>query len=293
MARVRLLCVLSIIIKCVEGQVRIEDLQNIFNRALFLSFSKARLLFAFCVLALCGLLVIFFHGLATAAGAGKGLWVGMSLTFLPIFLCAGMLLAAGVVLIRAYHDEIKNRPTTLWMVIDKSWEVVMGATYFAIPFILAYLVLWIGLGFFILLSALPQIGPFFGVVLAFAPFLINVASLLLCLLNFAMLFFITPLIALKGLDRQRISQMAMQKLQIDLFPNLLLMGIAILPLFCVAALLMGGAFLTESVCATSPTCLYTVLQWFFIMIPFTALLAPAVVFFFHFAAESHILLQKK
>ncbi|MES2123025.1 MAG: hypothetical protein V4492_09700, partial [Chlamydiota bacterium] len=35
------------------------------------------------------------------------------------------------------------------------------------------------------------------------------------------------------------------------------------------------------------------LQWFFIMLPFSALLTPALIFFFNFAAESHVLMLKK
>ena len=34
-------------------------------------------------------------------------------------------------------------------------------------------------------------------------------------------------------------------------------------------------------------------QWFFIMLPFAILLAPAVVFFFNFSAECHALMLKK
>ncbi len=38
---------------------------------------------------------------------------------------------------------------------------------------------------------------------------------------------------------------------------------------------------------------YSVVQSFFVMIPFTALLSPAVVFFFNFAAESHVLMKQQ
>jgi hypothetical protein len=77
----------------------------IFNRALAFTFSKKKLLFVFCVLALSGLLVVFFRGLALHAGQ----WVKLSLTFLPIFICTGILLSTGILLIRIYHDEVKKR----------------------------------------------------------------------------------------------------------------------------------------------------------------------------------------
>ena len=82
----------------------------IFNRALAFTFSKKKLLFVFCILALSGLLVVFFRGFALHAGQ----WVQLSLTFLPIFICTGILLSMGILLIRIYHDEIKQREINYW-----------------------------------------------------------------------------------------------------------------------------------------------------------------------------------
>src|SRR5262245_29112925 len=108
-----------------------NDIQLMFNRALAYSFNKKKLLLAFTVLALCGLLVVFFRGLSINAGE----WVLLSLTFLPFFLCAGVLLSMGIILIRVYHNEIKERPVDYAEMIGKSWEVVIGASYFSIPII--------------------------------------------------------------------------------------------------------------------------------------------------------------
>ena len=81
-----------------------QTLSMIFNRALILTFSKKKLFFAFCLLALSGLLVVFFRGLSLHAGS----LIKLSLTFLPIFICTGILLSMGILLIRIYHDEIKK-----------------------------------------------------------------------------------------------------------------------------------------------------------------------------------------
>lgn len=242
----------------------------------------------FLVLALCGLLVVFFRGLSIHAGQ----WILMSLTFLPFFLCAGVLLSMGILLIRVYHDEIKEKPINYSEILSKSWEVLIGASYFSIPIILSYLLLWILLGIFVMLKQIPAVGDIFAVILAFGPFLLNLGSIVLCLLNLSMLFFVTPIVALKGLNRIRVTQILVKRLKSDVFLNTILVFFSLLPLMAVTGLLILAAFLTGTVCYTCENPLHNVLQWFFIMIPFTALLSPAVIFFFNFAAEAHVLMQR-
>ena len=268
--------------------MNLSDIQFLFNRALSLTFERKKLLMVFSVLALCGLLVVFFRGLAINAGQ----WILLSLTFLPFFLCAGILLSMGIMLIRIYHDEIKGKNVDYSEILSKSWEVVIGASYFSIPIILSYLLLWIGLGIFVMLKQIPAVGDVFAVILAFGPFLLNLGSIVLCLLNVAMLFFITPIVALKGLNRIRVTETLVKRLKSDVFSNVILALFALLPLLIVTGLLLFAAFLTGTVCYTCENPLHNVMQWFFIMIPFTALLAPAVVFFFNFAAEAHVFMQK-
>lgn len=268
--------------------MNLNDVQYGFNRALSLTFDKKKLLTVFVVLALCGLLIVFFRALAINAGQ----WVIMSLSFLPIFLCAGVLLSTGIVLVRVYHDEIKRKPIKYSEILGKSWEIVIGASYFSIPIIMCYLLLWMLLGIFVLLKEIPGIGDFFGVILAFGPFLINLGSLILGVLSISMLFFVTPVLALHGLNRMRVTQIIVRRLKGDMFSNIFLAFVASLPLLFFIGLLTLAAFLTGTVCYACTNPFHTVLQWFFIMIPFTALLAPAVVFFFNFAAEAHVLIQK-
>lgn len=269
--------------------MHLTDLQFIFNRAMGRTFEKSKWLLTFIVLALAGLLVVFCKGLAAEANV----WVAMSLTFLPLFLCSGVFLSLGVVLIRGYHDEIKKQGVNYKTIVSHSWETLLGASYFTVPVILLYLMLWMLLGVFMLLQNIPAIGDFVSVILAFAPFLLNFATLLLCIFVVGTLFFITPVIALKGLNRSLVSQVLVRRVQGDIFSNMILFIIAMIPLLFFIGLLLGSAFLTGSICSTCSDTLHTVLQWFFIMLPFTALLSPAVIFFFNFAAESHVLMQKK
>lgn len=269
--------------------IQIADIQNAFNRSLNRTFEKNKWLVTFLVLALCGLLVVF----SRALGENANVWMGLSLTFFPIFLCSGLLLALGVILIRGYHDEITKGDVQYWKILTNSWETVIGAAYFAIPFLLVYLMLWMLLGIFILLRSIPAVGEFFGVILSFAPFLLNFATLLLCVAVIAMLFFVAPILALKGLNRPLVTELLVRRFQTDLFSNLLFFGFALLPLALYFGLLLASAFLTGSFCVTCENPIATILEWFFMMIPFAALLAPALIFFFNFAAEAFVLFQKK
>ncbi|MFI0434673.1 MAG: hypothetical protein ACH350_02955 [Parachlamydiaceae bacterium] len=266
-----------------------HTLSSIFNRSLRLTFSKKKLLSVFCVLALSGLLVVFFRGLSLHAGQ----WVKLSLTFLPIFICTGILLSMGILLIRIYHDEVKGKEVNYLKTFSRSWKVAMAASYFAIPIIFAYLLLWMVLGIFVLLSEIPAVGEFFAAILAFGPFLINLSSLVLCLLSLGMLFFISPLIAFRGLEGGLVSHIIIKRLEKDGFANFILILMALLPLVLVVTLLILAAAMTGSLCFDCHHSLQTVIKWFFIMLPFTACLTPAVIFFFNFSAEAHVLMQKQ
>lgn len=268
--------------------MNLTDVSFAFNRALSKSFDRKKLLLTFVVLFLCGLLFIFFQGLAVGAGS----WVGISMAFIPIFLSAGLLLSMGIILIRIYHDEIKGKEVIYRNVVGKSWEMVIGASYFSIPIILSYLLLWMLTGLFVLFEHVPLIGPLFSVFLAFAPFLLNLCSIVLCVLNISLLFFVTPALAFKGISAVAISQGLMDRFKHDIFLNLFLAVIAVLPLTAVLGILIFAGFMTGGAALPTNFPLFVVMRWFFIMIPFVAILSPAVVFFFNFAAESHVLLIK-
>lgn len=266
----------------------LKELPLIFNRALEHTFDRSKWFFTFVVLAVCGVFVVFCRGLATHANP----WIAMSLTFLPFFFCSGILLALGVVLIRSYHDQIKKKPVNYLEILSRSWEIALGAAYFTVPIILLYLILWILLGLFLLLRSIPGLGDFFSVILAFAPFIINAATLFLAGCVIGLLFFVSPVIALKGLSRTLISQVLVRRFTGDLYRNLALFKIAMLPLVFYVGFLLLSLFMTGSLCAGCDDPVHSTLEGFFIMVPFTALLAPAVIFFFNFAAEAHVLTQK-
>lgn len=266
-----------------------HEIEPIFNRALKFSFSKKKLLFVFPILVLCGVLVVLCHALAVGANH----WVGVSLAFLPSFICAGILMGAGVPLIRAYHDEVKGKSFSYRKTLKNSWDLMTGISSFAVPLILAYLVLWIVMGVFYLLKAIPTIGHALGVVLSFGPFLLILGSLLLSGAGLLLLFFITPQVALKSMMRFRLAEDFFGRLKTDLFSHLFFLSFGLIPLVIVVGFLVLAATLTGLTYLTSERTWAIALQWFFIMIPFAALLSPSVVFFFNFSAESFAFMQKR
>ncbi len=269
--------------------MRFTDLQLMFNRAFALSFSRTKMVLTFLVLASCGLLVVFCRGLGVAAGG----WVLLSLSFLPVFLCAGLLIAMGIVLIRAYHHEVKKRPHSYRSIISKSMDLMFRTSYFAVPLILLYLLLWICLGLFFLLKEMPFIGDYIGAIFAFGPFLLILGSLILCVGTVVLLFFVTPAVALSGRSLPLISREIIYRLTSNVFLSMVFIAIGLIPLLIEVGLLSLAAVLVEVSYFDYADVLHKVLQWFFIMVPFTAILSPAVIFFFNFAAETHSFFKKR
>lgn len=267
-----------------------SDIQKIFNRAFLLSFSKKKLLFTFFVLVSCGLLAVFCRGLGVLSGNS---WISLSLAFLPIFLSALILLFSSVLVIRIYHDEIKNRQSTFFSVFKKSFDVMLSAASIGLPLVLIYLLFWITLGVFFLLKEIPGLGEALSVIFAFAPFLLILGSLILTVVALFLLFFATPIMALKSGEKFETFSNITKRVKSNVLLSVIFFGLGILPLALVTALLVIAAYLTDVSYLPSGSVLNIVMQWFFIMVPFAFVLSPAVVFFFNFAAESFVFSKKK
>jgi hypothetical protein len=69
--------------------------------------------------------------------------------------------------------------------------------------------------------------------------------------------------------------------------------LALIPLLFLCGFLVLAAVLTGKNYFEAHKAIEVGFQWFFIMLPFAILLAPAVVFFFNFSAECHALMLKK
>jgi hypothetical protein len=266
-----------------------RDLESMSTRAAIYSGSKVKLFISSLTLVICGLLVVFAMGLSLAASE----WVTLSLAFLPIFLSGSILIALGVVLIRGYRDEVKNKEVSYGKMLGESWGNLITSSYFFLPIVLVYLCLWVVMGLFFLLKEIPGIGDFFGVILAFGPFLLILGSLLLCVATVFLVFALSPILALKQISGNELMQYVQERLSKQVFLRAFLFLFSSLPLIATAALLYIAARLTTILYVVSDSHIQMVLQWFFIMIPFAVILSPALVFFFNMAAETHILIQKR
>ncbi len=266
-----------------------HEIEKSFSRAIALSFSRKKIFLTFPILVLCGILTVFCRAVAYDATE----WVAMSFAFLPILLSSGILLALGVLLIRIHMHEVKGLSLHFSRLMTASIDLMMGTSYLSIPPILVYLLLWIALGFFFLLKEIPGIGDFFSVVLAFGPFLLIFGSLLLCLFNLGLLFFVAPAAAFQSVRKFSMAKRIFGQFQGQLLRSIALFLLALVPIGLVTGLLCLSALLTNFSFLTMDRSLAVAFEWFFIMLPFAAILTPAVIFFFNFAAESYQLLQPK
>ncbi len=270
-----------------------DAIQPLFDRAFSLACNKKKLGVTFSGLACCDLIVLFFRNLSLQAHK----WLQLICYFLPFFLCSAILLALGVLLIRLYHDEIKQREVDYRQVIYYSWEAMSTAIHCSFPLTLCYFVLWIGFGLFFLLSRLPLIGEALATILAFVPLMLNMTFLALVIISLAQLFLMTPIIALNRLDRRVILEVLLKRLGESLFFNLLLALIAMMPLIIMSMLLILAWNLTHSF-YLDPLYLESgfASYWFFqelgMSLPVIACLALPILFFFNFAAEAHVFFQK-
>lgn len=266
-----------------------KEVERIFNRALRFTFSRRKLLFTVPVFILCGFIFVFCRTIASASSD----WLSLSMTFLPVFLCTPILLTAGIILTRMYHHEVKGLPASYRRTFRLSKELMVEVAYLALPVILVYLVLWTLLGLFYLLKEIPYIGEGLGVIFSFGPFLLLLCSFALALLSVSALFLATPLVALRSTVEKEVLVQMQKRLSANPFSNFILLLVAVLPVLFVGSFMLLAAVMTGDnyIALESPVALS--LQWVFIMLPFSALLTPALIFFFNFAAESHVLMLKE
>lgn len=265
-----------------------SEIEPIFNRALKHAFSRKKILFILPGLLLCGLFVVLFHALAGFAHP----WIGNSLTFLPIFLCAGILMALGIPVIRIYHDEVKHRRVSYTRTVKNSWRLMVSIASFSIPLVVSYLILWIMLGIFYLFKGVPHVGYALGLIFSFGPFLLIFGSLVLSVVALLLLFFITPQVALKSAMRWDLAEDLFSRMWKNLFSHLLFLMLGLVPVILVVGFSTLAAALTGMTYFVTERTWAIALQWLFIMIPFAVLISPAVLFFYNFAAECFVWMRR-
>ncbi len=266
-----------------------DELHRITNRSAELVLDWKKLLFTFCMLLLGGWIILACRTLAINAGS----WAALCLTFLPIFVTIGLLMGGGVILTRVYHDQVKQRPVDYSQVAMGSWQIIVTAFSLNMLILFGFVVLWMALGIFHLFIAVPLLGPLFSVILAFGPFLLYVTALILVIGAICMTFFVTPILALRAARKGKISQTIRERLKADIFSNTVQVVIALLPLLLSLSLGLAAGCFAKYAGFISPNPFHASMQWFFILIPFMALVTPATVFFFNLAFEAHVLAQTR
>lgn len=266
----------------------LSHLELMFTRAWRFSFSKQKFFMLFPFLAVSGLLVV----LCRTLGFLSGDWIKISLGFLPVFLISAVLLCAGILLTRSYHDEIKGLPVKWIRIIRTSSSLMVFATHIFVPVVLGYFLLWMAMGIFYLLKAIPHMGDILGALFSFGPFLLVVISLLMSLGCLVLLFLAAPALALKSWNEWNLFEHLLERLKGRILLHLGLFFLALLPVLVAVGLLVLGAYLTDRQYLDSQHLLTISLQWLFLMIPFAAILAPVVTFFFNFSAEAFVYVSK-
>jgi MFS family permease len=265
------------------------DLTEMTKRAAAFTLQKKKLAFTSIVLFFSGLILLF----GMAVGISLGPWLSMSLFFIPLFITLGALMGLGVLLIRSYHDEVKQKDSSIKSILLNSWAQMLGAIALFVPIVLGYLCLWVLMGLFLLCSEIPIIGPVFAVLFAFIPFIMNVVVLAVILFAVYLLFSLTPTFALTNFWQDSQFVELVQKAVKRTSSLAILFVLGLVPFLFSFGLLLVASLMTMSFIAQDESQLQLVLQWFFIMLPFVLLLTPSVVFFFNMATEAHIYLQKK
>lgn len=260
----------------------LEIFQSQFQKA-WLSIDKKKSLFVFFSLCVCGLVVVFSRVVSLTSGP----WMKLSLSFAPIFLIGGLLFALGIILTQAYKSEEEGQKVSYLQIAFKSWKTLVAVTYITLPMLMLCLLSWLVLGVFFLLKEIPAVGDMVSVFLSFAPFVLILLSLFLIFFNIILLFFLTPPLSEKKELGLEIWKETFLKLFYNPLVSLLSLFVACLPLMFALSFLVLAAVLTQKSYLPSVDPLLVGMKWFFLMLPFNALLTPVIIFFFNFASEFH------
>lgn len=265
--------------------MQFKEVEIAYTRAWQKAFERKRVFVMFLILALCGLFMVAGHATVSISP----IWLKGLFYFLPTFLIIGVLLAAGIFFARTYYYEVKEGKASYRGIFAKSLQLMVSLSQVSLPFILLYLVLWACMGLFFLIGEIPYLGPSMTLILSFIPFILALATLFLVFTAFFALFFVTPHIAFNKMPLESFFKQLLADVLSHLFSYGILFIVALLPLF------LGGGLVFISfqmIALEVKSPLESTLQWFFLMIPISAVLSPIFLFFFNFSVESYNLVRK-
>lgn len=269
------------------------EVEQMFNRAWAHCFAGPKLCLVFGFLMLLGFLMSIFH----VSDLQVGPWLSLALVFLPVLICCGALMGLGAILIEVYKNETGDVPIDVWHHAKGSWTILASSCFFALPFTIMAMILWILTGLIYGLESLPVVGTVFSVVLAFVPPLLLLILFAVLLLVVLMLFFVTPDMINTELSPMELSRRAAKRMKGSVFVNILLLLLAFAPSMLAWVLYSAILDLAEIHMSTKLPVIVQMLQEFFIYLPLLALLTPTLIYFFNFSAEiyahSNIVLARR
>jgi hypothetical protein len=251
--------------------VHFKELSAMFNRSWEYALNLKNFFYIFCGLLLSGLLFFLFQLLGFSASS----WLHLPLKFIPFSFSFFIMIVTGALLLSTDKREIEH---TFKFSFAAMGHIIISAAYLAIPLLLAFIILWVLLGIFILIKAIPYVGKIFGVFLSFLPFIVNLAALLLGIIAVVMLFFLTPVIEEKGnLEFKDF----LKRFSAPLFEHCVAFVTAVFPVWAAWLLARHALFMTLSLHSSSTMFLHVLM----VLVPFAAFLTIPVIFFFNFSRE--------
>ncbi len=265
--------------------MKFKDVETLFQKS-WLSIDKKKCLLVFFTLCVCGIFVVF----SRVIGVQANMWVRLSLTLMPLFVSTTLLFALGILLANMTRHERSNEQPKFLQVFMESVKAFNSILYLTLPLFFVYLIAWLTLGFFMVLKAIPTVGDFVGVFLSFGPFILIFGSLVLAFLNVLFLFFLTPLLAFQeNLNFKTIKENC-SLFKKNILVSTCILALAAFPIFFILCFLIGAALLTKFSYFANTSAIFVGLQWFFLMLPFNALLTPFILFFFNFSSNVYLYL---
>ncbi|MEZ5314836.1 MAG: hypothetical protein R3E91_01290 [Chlamydiales bacterium] len=260
----------------------LKEVVNIFNRSLAHIFVLKKILFFSIFLFISGSILLFSQNFITCSTA----WFKLLIQYVPLYLAIGCTMIGGIFLIRIYDKELKEKDGQILKMVLKESDGVVQVLYLILNLLVIFLLFWLLIGIFLFLKAIPYLGPFFGIFLAFIPFLLNFGILLLFVVAFLSLFFLTPYLA----KSEKFDRFSLQKrLKKNGFLNFLLLGIGSFPFWITWLFAKQALLMTFDLYVHGATHMTMMLQGFFILVPFTLILTPTLIFLFHFSYESYLI----
>jgi hypothetical protein len=260
--------------------MQLNQIKESFDRAFFHLFSLKKFFALFLSLGVSALFFIVFNEIAR----GQPFWVQQILFFLPLFLGVVLLFGTQLFLTQSYLRECTDKPPQSFR--KGFMQILPGMiklSYFLVPLIFFYLLLLLLTGTFLLFTHLPIVGAIFKTVLAFIPFLLNLALLGIFVSLLFLSFYVVPLVAI---DAKVLRKRLMKRMTLSPFIQFIYLLFPILIVCLVWKFLMQAVEMSVNTYVFQESSLELLLQSFSILIPFTALFTSPLLFLWHFAAES-------